>query len=191
MKNLGRLLSGSEQSLEMVGRHFSMIKGIVTNNNDPENRRRIKATTAISPGIDTNWINRLKSFSGIDWPLPVVGSTVLLLFEEDNPLKGFYIQIENDISPPQGKISPQDDLFLSVTGIIQILCQNAIKVVFNNGTISIEGNIIIDGNVTISGDVTVNGNVSLSSSSVSINGAQVATIGAVDNAGEVLISRGW
>lgn len=56
-----------------------MIKlGTVTDNQDPENLRRIQVTT-IDRGVSSSqWLNRVTNFDGDDLPLPLIGSTVVV-----------------------------------------------------------------------------------------------------------------
>ena len=64
-------------------------------------------------------------------------------------------------------------------------------------TLKAGGNVILtinsNGSITLaSTSVSINAsNIAFNTSSASINGSQIATIGAVDNKGDVLVSKGW
>ena len=192
-KAIGTIITATQQGAEASGRMpFSIVKGIVTANDDPENLRRVKATNALSPGIDTPWLQRLM-VRGVDFLVPKIGETILIVYEESNPLIGFYVGINNDVNAPLNKENAIDDFFMSIPGIINIL-------VGNNAMITIRGNliqvdcedVIIDcEDLTINGNLTVNGKVKFNSNSVDINGSQVATVGAPDSRGDTLTGRGW
>ena len=56
-----------------------MIKlGTVTDNQDPENLRRIRVTTVDRGVSSSQWLNRVTNFDGDDLPLPLIGSTVVV-----------------------------------------------------------------------------------------------------------------
>lgn len=186
-KTLGLITQASQYGSELVGRMpFSIVKGIVTANNDPDELRRIKATTAIMPGIDTPWLQRLM-IPGVDFPVVEIGSTVLILYEESNPLVGFYIPMNNEVNAPMNKANPLLDLNADIPGIIDIQASDgACRIKIENDTVTIDGNVTINGDLIINGNLEING-----ATSASINGKQIATMGAKDNRNDIIIEKGW
>lgn len=206
IRNVGASVKNASNAAEISNRPFGAVKGIVTANDDPDGKRRIKATIAAMPGIDTPWLERLKIIPGLDANIPEIGSTVLILFEENDFLNGLWIPIENTVSPPQTKNNRLLDWWLNVPGIIQIFASdNSVDIEMKDGKITINANVIINGNVSIVGDVDIEGDISiegdlfltsdtieiLNANSVSINNKQISTVGAVDQAGHALVNRGW
>jgi Type VI secretion system/phage-baseplate injector OB domain len=106
----------SQIALDSVGRHNYPVLGIVTNNDDPENKRRVKVSLASSPALESDWLRRLLPSPFIDPPLPTVGQTVMVLYAEGVETNGYYINLMNATNPPRDKESVKDDYSEGIPG---------------------------------------------------------------------------
>ena len=175
-KVISNVVEATTRASDLSGRMpFSIVKGIVTNNNDPENLRRIKATNSIHPNIDTYWLQRL-FHTGIDGLMPAIGSTVIVFYEESNPNVGFYIPVQNKVNKPSEKADPINDYHSVIPGVFDAIIDNeATKIsVVNNGitietgtvevtalTFTINGQLIVNGNATVNGNILVTGDIDI------------------------------
>lgn len=108
----------AKPALDLVGRSLSVELGVVTDNNDPENLRRIKVTLA-SKGAQTNtdWLYRVLFSPAIDPPLPQINQTVIVAFLEGDSHRGIYLgNTVNQVNPAFDKGSAQDDYYDSTPG---------------------------------------------------------------------------
>ena len=161
--------------------------GIVTNNDDPENLRRVRAITGYKgQSIETDWLFRVCAFTDEDAPLPRVGQTIVVGFIDGNPHDGIYFGVLNNaVMPPLDKDSPRDD-------------HTTTTKTDGNRTLNVTGNISMDSGKTI--EITSEDEINLtvgsttlrvSSNGVSINGKDVTVLGAKDDASDKLITRGY
>ncbi|MBD2256645.1 phage baseplate assembly protein V [Pseudanabaena sp. FACHB-2040] len=190
----------NQLALDQEGRAVYPYLAIVSDNNDPQNRRRIKCVSPHSPGIQTDWLRRLQSASGFDPPLPAVGQTVIVFSIDGAELNGWYLQVVNDTNPPLPKSSAQDDLYSQVPGrqdertegdrIVRV----GKSLTFQNDagasiTLAANGNVVIQD--AAGNSMNLAGGIAFSTSSLSVAGKQIATVGSVDSDGDTTISRGW
>jgi hypothetical protein len=106
----------SQRSLDQVGRVNHPTLCTVTDNNDPEKKRRIKVSDPAKPALSTDWLRRLSFTPGDDPPLPPVGSTVMCLFDNGDEVRGWYMQCQNATNPAFEKESVQDDWWRETPG---------------------------------------------------------------------------
>lgn len=213
--NLIELLSAAEKAsgiaMDLQGRNVFPYLSVVSNNDDPEGKRRIKVVNPANPGLESEWLRRLSSTFKLDEPLPKVGQTVMVFSVDGIDVAGWYLQGLNNTNPPLDKEDPKLDYRFDVEGkydlnVEQDMTLNGAKnitintasgnqvIIDETGNISITAaaNITVDATtLTIDADVEINGNLALSSSSVDINGSQIASVGAVDGRGDSLITKGW
>ncbi|AFY49015.1 Phage-related baseplate assembly protein [Nostoc sp. PCC 7524] len=126
-------------SLDNVGRIPFGTLAIVTDNNDPEGRRRIKVALPNTPSLNSDWLRRLLAYPNIDPPLPKIGETVLVLYANGLESNGWYLSLCNDTNPPRDKQSPLNDLSQEIPG---------------NRDIEVKGNddLVIGGKLTTNAD---------------------------------------
>jgi phage baseplate assembly protein gpV len=151
---------------------------VCTNNEDPDNKRRIKVMLPQHGGkIESDWLYRFQAAPYLDQPLPETGQTVLVFYVEGNPHKGIYLGIcTNAPNPPLDKMNKQKDYHHFVKGNIKIeSAQHTITL--SNGKASI---IMHD-----------NGHVEIDAVSLTVGGKEVITIGSIDTDGDTNITRGW
>jgi len=238
-------------AIDQKGRQLYPLVAAVSDNKDPDNKRRIKVSDPTKGGkVDSEWIKPMRIMPQLDTPMPRIGDSVLLLFLNGDPLDGLYIPMSNETNQPLDKVDPINDLS-------QIIPGNEIKKVIGNIETTISGEIskfvngvseefydkfyklyskaemilssktsmLVQGDIIASlasqgcsvtltnGVITwswangsktmtmVDGNVAMNlgggtfsiigASGASINGKQIATIGALDTRGDTLTTRGW
>lgn len=108
----------AKPALDLVGRSLSVELGVVTDNNDPENLRRVKVALASKGGqTNTDWLYRVLFSPAIDPPLPQINQTVIVAFLEGDSHQGIYLgNTVNQVNPTLGKESAQDDYYDSIPG---------------------------------------------------------------------------
>lgn len=177
--------------------------GIVTNNRDPNQERRIKVTDAASPGVESHWLRRIKSEPYTDACLPAIGSTVLVIPVEGDATNGWYVSLENATDPPHPKQDAINDRHQLVPG-------DQLQRVGKNYTLEVGDSLTLkagsvewvfnsdgEGGLTLkqTGDVNWDfGNAALYCTNVldfKINGKSVTVVGAPDTDGDLLTGRGY
>lgn len=98
----------SKFALDLENRDLFPALAVVTNNKDPDGKRRIKVALPASPGLESDWIRPLQTSPNLDPPLPKIGSTVLYL-SVDGTLNSWYLSCVNDTNPPLEKEDPVND----------------------------------------------------------------------------------
>ncbi len=159
---------------DLQGRVQGISYGIVATTEDPMGLGRIQCLDAAKGGKSTtDWLFRVLPFSGFSPPLPIVGDTILMGFIDGNPHQGIY--------------------FGSLQNIRNPAVNSGADLVFIIGETKVQ--VTPDGQVVISGATKVQIKSLqvefLEATSVTINGSQVATVGAMDTDGESLVTKGW
>lgn len=155
MDGIFQILTAAQQSsqyaLDQSGRYNAPIRSIVTNNQDPEKRRRVKVSDPACPGLETHWIRPIRSESYIDCVLPDIGATVICWFVDGNPIDGYYLPVQNDTNPPFSKADPIKDRWQNVPGISRSdVGKDRLDNTSNNHTIKVGNNVLR----TIAGTLT-------------------------------------
>ncbi|BAY64989.1 hypothetical protein NIES22_50900 [Calothrix brevissima NIES-22] len=149
---LNNAQKASQIAFDLVGRINQATLGIVVNNQDPENKRRIKVSLPSSPQVQSDWLRRLSTSPNIDAPLPAIGMTVLVLFAEGVETNGYYLSLINQTNPPRDKESAQDDYSEAIPGnkVVEV-GGNLDEVISGDTTQSTSGNEEhrTDGNILI------------------------------------------
>lgn len=101
---------------DLAGREIYSKLCVVTNNEDPEGRRRVKVADPSVPGLETTWLRRATDHPFLDAPLPEVGQTVLCNWIEGDQSNGFYSSIQNDTNPPFQKEDVIKDSYEATPG---------------------------------------------------------------------------
>lgn len=87
---------------EMKGRQFAFQYGIVSNNNDPEKKGRVKVTTDhVGQKVETQWLIRYLPFPFFDPPIPTIGHGVIVGFQDADPHSGFYVGVAMNFPNPE------------------------------------------------------------------------------------------
>lgn len=142
---------------------------------------RIKAAIANHGGrSESDWLSRAIPFPGASFPVPKLNDTVCIIYKDGDPHQGFYLGVVQNLINPAGDIdslildipkdtiaSSQENLTVIAGESISFICGN-VQIKIQNGTIDITG-----------------------ASSVTINGKEIATIGAKDTRNDTLITKGW
>lgn len=195
-----------------------MIKlGTVTDNQDPENLRRIQVTT-IDRGVSSSqWLNRVTNFDGDDLPLPLIGSTVVVSEVGGDSTEDIILGILQTATtnrPIEDK--PDRESWWSILKAIKFWVNDKFAVespspakpkisLDQDGTITIEnsqGSVTLypNGYLTIltpSGVITsgvsgwainVPGSININSTNLTWNGQTISRVGGVDNRGDITLS---
>ena len=192
MERLNQLLSDLQETVALgkqlaqhQGRTYGRQLGVVLDRDDPLGMGRVRATVASKGGrYQTDWLTREEPCSKLSLPVPKVGESVWASYTDGDPHKGAYSGVvQNNINPAADK----DSLKLQVGKVIlEIHPEGVLKV---SGCDRVE---VISDTTEFRGDVVIEGSLDISeASSVSINGSQVATIGARDDDGDILDTKGW
>jgi hypothetical protein len=137
--------------------------------------RKITVADPANPSIESAPLNRLLHDPNNDPPMPLVGSTVMVFYVDGLPTNGWYICCQNAVNPPLSKEDQVEDHTKFVSKVFYLRSEESI--LLNVGSVMFS---ISSDSVEITG-----------ATNVKINGKQVATIGAVDDDGDTLISKGW
>jgi hypothetical protein len=202
-KTIYQAQAGARHGIDLEGRAYMPYLAVVTDNKDPQNRRRIKASDPAAPGLETDWIRRLLPYPQVDPPLPVIGSTVIVFSIDGDPLNGWYLECVNDTNPVLPKGDPIADFHNVIPGdtdertdgdrTINVGKSLTLK---NDAGASIElaasGDIVLTdsaGNsITLSGGIS---GISFNTDSLQVGSKEIATVDAVDSAGHALVNKGW
>lgn len=177
---LFKSVTSAPLALDLSQRAIAPYLAIVTRHGDD---RLIKVSSPTVPELETHWLRRLVIFPGFDPPLPPVGSTVVVFSIDGDPLNGWYVQCVNATNPPLDKGDQALDLASLVRG-------DQTETTEKNRTITVEGTLTL--RTSGGASVTLSGNsITFSCGSASIQGAQIATVGAVDSRSDTLNTRGW
>ncbi|AND75601.1 baseplate assembly protein [Nostoc phage A1] len=151
-----------KRSEQLNGRRVFPILSVVTNNNDPEGRRRVKIADPLFGNlIESNWIRPIRVSQNQDNPLPQINQMVIVWFVDGDSEKGYYLPIINDANPSREKDDPVNDSAVRIEGNNTIrIDKNDSETVGGNQTVAIAGeqNINVDGNLieNIGGDIDQN-----------------------------------
>lgn len=116
LAELNRLKS---QLAELTNRIYGLQIGIVTDNRDPLNQRRIKVSPQSKAGLaPSDWLSHCNPAPAMDAPIPVVGSTVYFQFLDGDPHDGVWLGVtHNDTNPPDpSQADPVNDCAVEVPG---------------------------------------------------------------------------
>lgn len=138
-KDLHKVKQSAVLAENLRGRITGSKIGIVVENNDPDNQRRIKVQFDFMPkGVNSHWVMRASTSQGRDEPVPEIGQTVLIDFLNGDVTKGFYRVIQNLVNAPhEVKEDPllDDSLiidgnkYVKVTGKHDIASNSEVKTV--------------------------------------------------------------
>lgn len=138
------LYEGSKLALQFKGRQMAPVAAVVSKNNDPEGKRRVKVYDPTKGAkVESDWIKPLRIMPQSDPPLPRVNDTVILIFLNGDPDDGLYLPLINDTNSPLDKSDPVNDHADVVPG-------NKYKQVKGNEESTIEGYF----NRSIKGELT-------------------------------------
>jgi Type VI secretion system/phage-baseplate injector OB domain len=177
MDNIFKALANAERLGSEMSRLVGTMPGcqlaIVTDRIDPLSLGRVKATVASKCArTDTDWLYRIEPMPALSLPVPRVGDTVMVTYQDGDPHKGFYCGVIQNLLNPAGLV---DDLTLQVGAVLIVIKP--------------------DGTLEISGiqSLKVSGvNVAFSDcQSFKINDKEVATLDAEDSDGDQLVTKGW
>lgn len=107
-----------KQAADQVGRSPMTQMGIVSNNEDPLGKRRVRvALQSKGAQTETDWLWRVLDSPYDDPPLPRLGQTVVVAFFEGDPHNGCYFGIQtNEPNPERKKESAEKDDWRWVEG---------------------------------------------------------------------------
>ena len=103
-------------ALDLDSRVSLPMLAIVSANNDPDNKRRIKINLPSSPSLESDWLYRLTPNPDLDSPVPKIGQTVMALFQDGVETEGFYSCIQNATNPAISSDEPLIDHVESTKG---------------------------------------------------------------------------
>lgn len=192
-----RLFEDLVRAQAATGRINGISLGIVSRTDDPEKLQRVQVRDMSKGGeSESDWLYRLLPYNQYTPPIPLVGDLVVLGYIDGNPHQGVYLGvIHNSKNTPLGELP---DFDMAIGGVSLTLTKA--------GKLTARGLTAIDIECTGAAKVQAGGAITLKapsitldspsinftgSSDVSINGKQIATVGAPDNRGDVITSRGW
>ncbi len=119
LSSLAELNRLKSQLAELTNRIYGLQIGIVTDNRDPLNQRRIKVSPQSKAGLaPSDWLSHCNPAPAMDAPIPAVGSTVYFQFLDGDPHDGVWLGVtHNDTNPPDPTQSdPVNDCAVEVPG---------------------------------------------------------------------------
>ncbi len=187
--------------------------GIVTDNNDPENLRRVKVQSITRGSSVSDWLSRISSFSGEDLPVPNIGDTVIIASLDSDSHTDIVLgvlttnntnqpldKIENfayqsEIGANQKLVAQRVDLQTEL-GKVEMSEDGGIKLSNQLGSIYLTptGYTIISypgGSINLgSGGLTIDSPVPviINSPELTWNGLRLARVGGMDSRGDITIS---
>lgn len=163
--------------------------GIVANTDDPEQMQRIQVYDMTKGGTYvSDWMFRLLPFTQFSPPLPKLNDLVLVGYINGDPHQGCYLGLM--VNKKNVPVGANND-FTIVVGGTKISLTLA-------GDVAVEGAKSVS--INASDKVTVEsaelvfkaGSVDFQDcSSFKVGGKQVATLGAKDNTGDTIVTKGW
>ena len=140
----------NEIALDIDSRISLPMLAIVSANNDPDNKRRIKINLPSSPSLESEWLYRLTPNPDLDSPVPKIGQTVMALFQDGVETEGFYSCIQNATNPAIASDEPLIDHTESTKGkrLVDVL-KDLLITVAGKWSAQIKGNIDIKSNSRI------------------------------------------
>jgi phage baseplate assembly protein gpV len=196
-----------------------MIKlGTVTDNQDPEQLRRVQVTTVDRGVSSSQWLSRVTNFDGDDLPLPLIGTTVVLAEVSGDSTEEVILGVlqtattNNPIRDKDDKIGDWWSLLTSITFwvnrtfSVKSPSQNKPEIHLDqDGTIK-ASNIL--GSITLSptgyiivtnptSTITMNnsglnlvtpGSISITAANLTWNGQTLSRVGGTDTRGDVNLS---
>jgi hypothetical protein len=134
----------------LEGRRVFPTLAIVVDNNDPEYRRRVKvADPSFGGKVQSNWIMPIRVTENNDPPLPKLNQSVMVLFADGDPEKGYYLTLMPDTNPGRDKEDSINDHAEKIEG-------NRSLIIDENESKTVEGNKdVVVGNqykVAVGGD---------------------------------------
>lgn len=191
IQKLVQLDTVSKGANDLIGRNLAPYLAVVANIDDPLEMRRIKVISPVNPNLETDWIRRLDITNQLDAPLPKIGQTVIVFSIDGVLTNGWYLTVINATNKPLDKEDAAKDFQLESEGRYKVVAENTIELLSNSGaTIKIEPS----GQIEISTSETIKllaNSIELETNSATINGSAIATVGAIDSRGDVLVSKGW
>ena len=144
------------KGIEAFGRFYSHYRGVVVNNQDPENMNRLEIVIPSVQGGIIIWALPFAQHGGLKtgfkYLAPEIGDTVWVMFEFGNPSKPIWTycgwsddQIPDELNSPNkmGFVTPNGnrvlldeldgELLVEVEGNIQIKANNNSVITFNDG----------------------------------------------------------
>ncbi len=119
LETIAELNRLKRQLQDLTSRTYGLQIGIVCDNRDPLNQRRLKVTPQSKAGLaPTDWLAHCNPTPATDAPIPLVGSTVYFQFLDGDPHDGVWIGVtHNDTNPPDPSQSdPVNDCAVEVPG---------------------------------------------------------------------------
>lgn len=103
--------------LSLKDKRLFPVKAVVAENNDPEERRRIKVYDPFLNGKQLSlWIEPLRTTRSSDPMVPLRGQTVILNFINGNPDEPLYSLYYNDPNPSKPKLNAINDQWNTIDG---------------------------------------------------------------------------
>lgn len=104
LQTLADAQKASAYALEARDRQYGLQFATVTDNQDPNNLRRIKVTTEAKGGlVSTDWVMAMRLIPNLDPPLPQVGTSVIIAAIDGDPHDLVWL------GPVINMTNPQDD----------------------------------------------------------------------------------
>lgn len=213
-ESLYRGEKASKVTEDTIGRYMYPQALVVSDNQDPEKLGRVRAVSPANPNSQTAWLLQLANLT--DSPtVPQVGSIVVVWFFDGKPEKGCYMPVNNRLVPHQAEDQTKDatldiprNLSVDIGDSMALdtgdrIDVNALQVeVVANGillrTPKFESYLAITNTgITIYSVGQViwslqGGSLSIQDAAgFSINGQQVASVGAIDDEGDIIVTKGW
>lgn len=200
--------SASTQTLELAGRMLGLRWGIVTevaNDEDTIKLGMVKVKLPHQPNSTSNWLMRIVPWQGMSPPMPVVGDTVLVGYDDGNPNGfGFYVGIPNNLlnpaynDPKVWRYQFSDDIYLEITSTYIKLVAFACIVTIDQYRIDFTAPQITWNSADITDTELMNNKMSMSGGNldfnipgkVKIHGKNIMVVGGKDSDNDTMTQDG-
>ena len=163
-KALAQGSQASQVTSELASRAYGLQLAVVVSTDDPMSQGRVQVALPDKGGRYTSdWLWRLTGWSGSSPQVPNLGDTVVVGFLNGDKHQGVYLGVLQNLVNP----ATSNDTWTFSIGSTTL-------------TIDSDGVTIDSPKVTLT-----------SQTSVSIEGKEVATLGAKDTRNDTLVTRGW
>lgn len=148
MKEIFEILLNSQRAnqvaLDQAGRSPYPTLAVCVQNDDDQNRRRIKVALPSNPSVQSDWVRRLDVTPYCDNPVVAIGQTVLIFYVDGLDTNMWYLPLINDVNPPRDKEDPLKDCSREIPGNNELTIKG-------DDTKAVEGKITANG-----GDIEFN-----------------------------------
>lgn len=133
LSNILEAHSVAAEAKSLIGRTYGVQLGVVSDRLDPLSLGRVKATTANKGArAETDWLIRLEPCPGLSLPVPNLGDTVIIAYQDGDPHKGNYLGVAQNLLNPA---FDKDSLLLVVGKVSILVSPTAVQILTGHSSV--------------------------------------------------------